>query len=445
MQGHANRDEQSIGAWGATLFLLTFLFFWVGTNPYVNSESLIGVEATAGNSNRFNQIAALGLTIALLIYGLRSEMRQTLFRPRLLLALLFIWLLFTSAISAHPDIGVRRVILAVMTCLNASVFLLLPRSERQLVKLLAVGSLIALGFAYFGVFALPTRAIHQATDVIEPMLAGAWRGQYAHKNAAAVAVLLLVFFGLYIRSMGQTVLGIIIVVLATVFLIKTGGKTSAAMLPFIIIIAAIFEKWKWSRFFIGFAGLALFNFVAVGSAVITPLREFISSLGIDATFTNRADIWRLAFSAITERPWTGYGMDGFWKTEEMIYSGGGGANWAVAAFNGHNSSVDALLTAGIPCLILLTLWMTILPIRSASAAFASGNNIALTRLFTRIWLYGIYMSNMETIYLQSGGALWFALMFAVFSLHLQATACLKSEANSDRNKSAELITIRPLR
>jgi hypothetical protein len=39
--------------------------------------------------------------------------------------------------------------------------------------------------SYLGVLLVPHLAVHQASDLGEPELAGAWRGIYGHKNIAA--------------------------------------------------------------------------------------------------------------------------------------------------------------------------------------------------------------------------------------------------------------------
>ena len=411
-------------AFGAALFLLMILFLWIGTNPYFDLEQVTGVTATASHSSLLNQLVTLALTGSIVFCGFNSPLRDSIFRPRTLLFLIFFWLFFTALLSAHPLIASRKVVLSILTAFNASVFLLLPRSERQMVRLLIAGALITLGFAYFGVVFLPQRAIHLATDTIEPMLAGAWRGHYMHKNAAAVALVLLSFFGLYAWSNGLRKIGVAIVVLCVFFLLHTGGKTATAMLPFIVVMSLIFNRWKWTRIPIAIGGVAAFNFVAVGAAVFPPLRDFVSSLGVDATFTNRSDIWRIAFSAIAAKPIFGYGLDSFWKTPEMVYAGGGGATWAVAAFNAHNAYLDMMINAGVPGLILVLIWLMVLPLRYLAEAEKSGNPSALTMLFIRLWLYGLYMSCMESIFFQNGGPLWFCTMAAIFGMRLQARAKL---------------------
>ena len=413
-------------SFGAALFLIMILFLWVGISPYPGTSAEIGASASAGQSNLLNQLMTLTISVAFLACGLSNPLRKTILQPRVLLVTLFIWMFVTAILSAHPSIASRKVVLSILTALNASIFLLLPRSENQMARLLLIGSFITLGFAYFGVIFLPSRAIHQGTDVLEPMLAGAWRGHFPHKNAAAAALVLLSFFGLYGWQKGYRKAGGLVVVLCVFFLLHTGGKTSTAMLPFIAIMSLIFMHWRWTRIPIAIGGVAAFNFVAVGAAVSDPIRQLITSLGIDATFTNRADIWRIAFSAVAKKPIFGYGLDSFWKTPEMVYAGGGGATWAVAAFNAHNAYLDMMINAGVFGLILMLIWLMILPLRYIRAAEATGNDPALTLLFSRLWLYGLYASCMESTFFQNGSSVWFCLMIAIFGMRLQAKARLVS-------------------
>ncbi|WP_411506397.1 O-antigen ligase family protein [Brucella anthropi] len=423
---HYREETQSqvSSAVGAVLFLCMFLFVWIGTSPYPDLGTVTGVTAKAADSSSLNQMVTLFLTGGFLACAFNSSMRNAVMQPRFLIGLIFFWLFVTALLSAHPMIAGKKVVLSVLTAFNASIFLLLPQSERQMARLLAIGSLITLAFAYFGVIFLPQRAIHQATEVIEPMLAGAWRGHYPHKNAAAASLVLLSFFGLYIWKTGLPKTGLLIVALCVFFVLHTGGKTSTAMLPFIVLMSLVFVRLRWTRVFIVIGGIAAFNIIAVGAAVFDPLRELVQSFGVDASFTNRSDIWKLAFAAISAKPIFGYGLDSFWKTPEMVYAGGGGASWAVAAFNAHNSFLDMMISAGIIGLILTLVWIMVLPLRYIKEAESTDNGPILTLLYIRLWLYGLYMSCMETTFFQNGGAVWFCIMIAVFGLRLQARARL---------------------
>ncbi len=97
-------------------------------------------------------------------------------QPRWLILATLLWFGLVSLISAHPDIALKRVVLAVLTVVNAGIFLALVRSERQFVTLMTVGILGTLAVAYLGVALVPRLAIHQATELREPMNAGFWRG-----------------------------------------------------------------------------------------------------------------------------------------------------------------------------------------------------------------------------------------------------------------------------
>ncbi|OHV79757.1 O-antigen ligase [Ensifer sp. LCM 4579] len=418
----------------AFLFMALFLFLWVSIDPYVDLTGEAVLDPSAGNSNRLNQILALFLTAGMLGYGLLHPMRGIILQPRVLLALLYAWFFFVSVISVHPMLGIKGIILSTMMTLNASIYLLLPASERHFAKMLGIGTLIMLGFAYYGVLFKPTLAIHQASELREPMNAGLWRGHFPHKNSAAAAMVLAAFFGLFVMNSWSRAAGLAIVGLSFLFLVNTGGKTSTAMLPAILLLAWFFERLRFLRVPIVIGGVGLFNLFAVGSAVFRPLGEFVAGLGIDATFTNRADIWRFAFSALAERPLTGHGFKGFWQTEELVYSGGTIETWAVAAANGHNSYLDIALTTGFPGLVLTLTWLVVLPLRNISRIAPDHEHSHLTRLFIRIWLYTIFHAGLESLFFEGGSLLWFTFMFALYGLQLQSSAALTA-APAAENRS----------
>ncbi|MDW4736196.1 phosphoenolpyruvate carboxykinase (ATP), partial [Escherichia coli] len=69
--------------------------------------------------------------------------------------------------------------------------------------MLAMCCLGTLALAYLGVALWPQLAIHQASEIREPMNAGLWRGHFAHKNVAAAAMVLISFAGLYLYGTGR--------------------------------------------------------------------------------------------------------------------------------------------------------------------------------------------------------------------------------------------------
>lgn len=424
----ANRSgrlgERARGPWGALLFAGVFCYYWITINPFVDLTGAAAVDPLAGSSNSLNQLIALGLFGGLILFWFAHRKEAPILEPRWLIVALIVWCLVTSLLAVHPDLALKRLLLVLIVGFNASVMLLLPRSRRQFAILVGLGTALVVGMSYYGIVALPRLAIHQADELREPMNAGLWRGLFAHKNTAAAAMVLAIFFSLYVMATWSRLLGLVTGAAAFFFLMHTGGKTSMMMVPAILILAFMVEKWAWARLPVVVGGLLLFNLVAIGAAVSEPLRNLVMGLGVDPTFTDRSDIWRFAFSAIAQRPLTGYGFESFWQTQELVYSGGSVETWAVTAYNGHNAYLDTVLSIGLPGLVLTLLLLVAYPLANLGRALAAGNDTALTRLYLRIWLYALFTSCVESVFFQGGGAMWFSLLMAVFGLRLQARARL---------------------
>lgn len=424
MQGQAAMPKTIAEGAGAPirvlLFFGTFLFFWISLDPFVDLTGELSVAQSSG----LNQIVLPPLFLALLGFGVLHPMRSIIMRPRFLLGAINIWFLAVCLLSDYPLAGMKAVVLAVMVTVCACTFLLLPTTERQFAKMIGLGVLIVLAVAYFGVVFKPLLAIHQASEAREPMLAGLWRGHFLHKNSAANAMVIAAFLGIFVMSSWSRLVGAAIIVLSVVFLVQTGGKTATAMLPAILLAGWVFEKVRFLRIPIVIGGIVLTNLFTVGSVVFAPIGEFVNNLGIDATFTNRSDVWRVAFSAIEEHPLTGTGFRAFWQTSELVYGGGLLESWAVVAAHAHNSYLDIALAAGIPGLVLTVIWIVIVPLYDLSRVDQTQSYSPLTRLFVRIWLYGIFIACLETLFFQGKDLFWFMFVFSLYGLYLQSSATL---------------------
>ncbi len=411
---------------GTFLFMATSLFMWISMSPFVDLTDASAADPAAGTSNPLYQLVLISLSASLLVCGILHPMRSAILQPRLLVAIMLLWFLAVSLIGAHPMLGIKGIVVMMLVTANAGIYLLLPASEQHFAKMLGLTVLIALAVSYYGIMFMPHLSIHQASELVEPMNAGLWRGHFNHKNNAAAAMVVAVLVGLYVTKTWSRAGGLVIVVFATLFLTQTGGKTSTAMLPATLVVAYVFERARFLRIPIIVGGVLLFNFLVVGAAVIRPVNEFIANLGIDATFTNRADIWRLAVDAIAQRPLTGYGFKGFWQTEELVYSGTV-ETWAVMAGHGHNSYLDLLLTTGLPGLLLALVWVVFLPLRDISRLGPEQAQTPLSRLFVRLWLFALFNAGLESVFFEGRNIVWFMLIVALTGLRLQTRAMLEVE------------------
>lgn len=412
------------GRFSSVLFVVVFCYFWIGIAPFPNPNDSDLLTAYGNTSNLINQLIVVAMSFVVLVTFFQHPARNFVLRAYVPLLVIFLWLLVTAAFSDSPATALRRIVYAGLVCMCSSAVLLLPRNSVHFARMMGFCMLFAVGLSLIGVVLVPQRAIHQASDALEQMLAGDWRGHFGHKNVAAAAMVYAVFFGLYAVRTGFFKLGALLTLCAAVFLLNSGGKTSAAMLPAVIVAAWFFERIGPLRIVVVAGGLLVMNVILMSAAVSPSIQALLTSMGIDPTFTDRASIWELALSAVASRPFTGYGLQSFWQTDALVNGGKAASTWAVTAANAHNGYLDQLINGGVPLLILMVIWLVFLPCHHASLALRRKHDPALTRLFIRVWLFSLFFSCLENPFFSNNGPIWFTMLISVFGLRLQAHANL---------------------
>lgn len=417
-------DEDRSGRFSSVLFVIVFCYFWIGISPFPSANDPDLLKAYGNTSNLINQLIVVAMSFVVLVAFLQHPARHLVLRAYVPLLVIFLWLLVTAGFSDSPATALRRIVYAGLVCMCSSAVLLLPRNSTHFARMMGWCMLFAVCLSLAGVVLLPQRAIHQASDALEQMLAGDWRGHFGHKNVAAAAMVYAVFFGLYVARSGFFKLGALLSVCAAVFLLNSGGKTSAAMLPAVLVAAWFFERIGPLRIVVVAGGLIVMNTILMSAAVSPSIQALLTSMGIDPTFTDRASIWELALSAVASRPFTGYGLQSFWQTDALVNGGKAASTWAVTAANAHNGYLDQLINGGVPLLVLMVIWLVFLPCHHASVALRRGHDMALTRLFIRVWLFSLFFSCLENPFFSNNGPIWFTMLLSVFGLRLQAYANL---------------------
>ncbi|MBR1087368.1 O-antigen ligase family protein [Bradyrhizobium manausense] len=331
------------------------------------------------------------------------------------------WMLINLAFSESRGISMQRFVVATSVTTLAVLLPLLPPTLRSFNLCLGGAALVLLALCYLGVFFAPQFSIHSALDVTEPQLAGDWRGSFGHKNVASPVMTILVYTGIYLAAVGSFVMGPAIALLAGVFLVFTGGKTSSVLCLAIYALASLvyLTRSLWLKRIICFAPLVVLNLLTVGSVLSPALGSITGALPIDPTFTGRAEIWEFALRAVAEKPVTGHGYAAFWDgvTERQTTQG---AEWAVSAAHSHNSYLDLAVTIGLPGLLLVILIFVLAPLRNFHEAQAHSRSNALGKLFLTIWLFGLYFGATETFLLERQNPVWFMFALAVAGLHFLA-------------------------
>ena len=410
---------------GAT-FVAALLLAWISLRPFIDLGNSQLRDAATGNETiaylAFSCLAALAIGLALRdnVPGL-----MTLISPGFIV--FGGWIAISVVLSSDPGTSLRRAVATMLVAAVTASLMLLPKNQTELARWFGISGLGLLAVCYLGILIAPHLSIHLASDLQEQQLAGDWRGSFGHKNVAAGMMAMLLFIGIYVLRSGTWITGVAILALSSLFLFNTAGKSSLALCTLVLVVSSLSTHVRslWLRAFVFLTPLVLLNIFSVGTVMSDTLAELVSKLPFDTSFTGRTDVWTFAILALKLRPYTGYGFEAFWGGSEMRNLPEG-MEWTATAAHSHNGYLDTALGIGLPGLALLILVLVIAPLRNFHLADRSGNDGNLTMLLLRIWLFGLYLSSLESFFLDRADPLWFTFLIAVFGLHYLARFRLKA-------------------
>jgi len=411
------RRQQVMDIVRGTVFIGTLLLVWISLRPFEDLATLQVGDVTTGNE--FPTYAAFGgLAVLTLMLAMRENTQglATLLSPALVL--FAGWLCFTVLLSFDPSTSIRRFALTAFVVAVAASLPLLAKSQQELMRWFGIAALVLLAVCYLGILLAPKLSIHLATDLQEPGLAGNWRGSFGHKNVASGIMAMLLFVGIYVIRAGGVLSGLAIVGLVSLFMQYSAGKSSLTLCISVLLLTSLTSVVRsfWGRAVMLLTPLALLNMFSVGAVMSESLAEIAKLLPLDSSFTGRSDIWGFALQSLQGRLATGYGFASFWGSSAM-QNLPEGKEWAAFAAHSHNGYLDTTLGMGLPGLVLLIVAGVVKPLRDFQAADEGGNNGPLAMMFLRIWLFGLYLSSMESFFLDRADPLWFTFLLAVFGLH----------------------------
>ena len=401
-------------------FVGTLLLAWVSLHPFTDLSDMQIGDVSTGNEVTTYAVFG-GLAVLTMVLAMRDNMcgLATLLSPAFVL--FGVWVLVTIVFALDPSTAIRRLALTACVMAVAAALMLLPKSQNELMRWFGIAALVLLATCYLGILLAPQLSIHQAIDPQEPGLAGNWRGSFGHKNVAASIMVTLLFLGVYIVRSGAGVSGTVIIALASLFLLYSAGKSSLTLcfaVWFLTSMTSVVRSF-WLRTVMLLGPLLLLNLLGVGTVMFDGLAEIAKLLPLDSTFTGRTDIWNFAIQSLQARLPTGYGFSSFWGSS-AIQNLPEGKEWAAFASHSHNGYLDTALGMGLPGLALLIVVFVIEPLRNFHRADLGGNNGPLTMVLLQIWLFALYLSSMESFFLDRAEPLWFTFLLAVFGLHYLA-------------------------
>lgn len=413
----ATTSDTAAPAVRGLLFVMILLLSWVTVNPFpsLSDPKLTVVGDTSDFINQFAYLTLAGTAALYFLIDGPSRLRPLL-RP-VYLAMLA-WLVASVATSTDLGLSARRLVFALLVMLLAAALPLLATNLRRFTDLLAAAVIAVLALCYTGLLLAPDLSIHQPFDVVEPLLAGNWRGLFAHKNIAGPMMVNFIFIGLFVGKARNATLGWAIAAAAAIFLVFCEAKSAMVLLPLVLILSWMVLRIRSTLFCAAlvFLPTIVLNVSTIGSLYFDAIKSINEAVLSDPTFTGRNDIWQFAVDNIRERAWFGHGFGAFWETPLTYFQPARDGSQATHASHAHNAFLDLLLTVGIPGLVLGLLWTLALPFRDMQRCKQAGADLTLTTLFTRIWLFGVYASSFESVLFDRGDPHWFAMLVAMFGL-----------------------------
>jgi O-antigen ligase len=403
--------------WRAIAFVSALVLAWITLQPFPDLGAADALDLGTGRDalTYFAFASCAGFCLYLAASTDRRAL-QRLANPAFIgLAL---WVGLSCVTSQDLATSLKRAALCGFIVIVTATLPLLPRGRSHLAILLGMAAGALLALSYFGVIFMPRYAVHQASDLVEPALAGDWRGVFGHKNDASAVFVFAAFTGIYVARAGYTVAGALIASLSLLFVVFAHGK-AANMLWLPTLTLCVFvgghgaaRPWRMAAL----APFVALNALGVGSVISAPLASLVANLPVDPTFTGRTDIWRYALGKVAAHPYLGYGFEAFWNTESVRYGTDNSGAWIAGAAHAHNGLVDVAISMGVPG-VALALWAFVAqPLADIGKAVANGADPALVTLLTQFWLFGLYVSTLESFLFNRQDPIWFTFLFAVFGL-----------------------------
>ena len=214
-----------------------------------------------------------------------------------------------------------------------------------------------------------------------------------------------------------------------------GALVNSLMLIFVVSSLSFLSKLKFQWAFTSLVGFTVLGII--GSVYIIDNLEsiIVGGLGKDLTLTGRTEFWPQLIAAANQRPWLGYGFEGFFKQELLGDKTPAYFVYTPAGFQpktAHNGAIAVLLYFGYPGLILILASVVtnlIFAVRELSRSPLSEAGIPI------IYLVFIILNNLTEGSLADIGDVWLAYVLITVRLSIDSS---KSSSSNHRSYGRDL-------
>ncbi|RWE77297.1 MAG: O-antigen ligase family protein [Mesorhizobium sp.] len=395
---------------------LLFTVIMVSFRPFQPA----GAELTGDGGDIVNQLG-FGSLGAISIFSLLAfadpRVVRSLVSPSWALMLGFFSL--SVVLATDPPVAMRAASFTMIGIITMATILVLPRDADSFARVIIFTAVVVIGLSYIGLVVLPHEALHTA-DSQEPEHAGLWRGVFTHKNIAGPVMACFSFAGLYLFRRGQRWWGAGIFCAAMIFMLHTGSKTTAGLVPFsimIVVLPSLIGMRLGTP--ILFAVAIVATVVGTLGIVFIPQVKHLAAIYFpDLTYTGRTTLWEFAGEMLAKKPWTGYGYESFWGTPLLLNQDQPfDRPWDIRTIvHGHDGYLDIAVLMGIPALCVAVYTFLIAPLRDYMRIPPRKENIFLGDFFMMVVLFTALNGFLESFFFHRGDPVWLFFVLGVLGL-----------------------------
>lgn len=204
------------------------------------------------------------------------------------------------------------------------------------------------------------------------------------------------------------------------YLVRT-NKSGAALVITIILIIAVSSLNFLKKLSFQWAFTSIICFIVISIIVTVYILDNLESiivdgLGKDLTLTGRTEFWPELIDAANERPWTGYGYEGFFQQAKLGPATPAYFIYTTTGFNPknpHNGAIGILLAFGWPGLILMGI--SLLLNLAYAVRYLSRSKLEDAGMPICFLVY-IFMSNITEGYILATGNSWLSYVMLTVRL-----------------------------
>ena len=214
-----------------------------------------------------------------------------------------------------------------------------------------------------------------------------------------------------------------------------GCLVNSLMLLFVVSSLSFLSKLKFQWAFTSLVGFTILGIIS-SIYIIDNLESIVvGGLGKDLTLTGRTEFWPQLIAAANQRPWFGYGFEGFFQQALIGDKTPAYFVYTPSAFQpktAHNGGIAILLYFGYPGLILILVSLVtnlIFAVRELSRSPLSQAGIPI------IYLVFIILNNLTEGSITDMGDVWLAYVLITVRLSIDSS---KSSSSNHRSYGRDL-------